>query len=276
LEDYKKGEKNYNGMGDLAVFVQKVIGNNDLAKDIAGDYINHLSKEQLLTPKNILLVLDVAGNRKLADSLAKAYKGSYLDNLGEAALCTKGNLDFIGRFGELINSKDKFFHVCYYQPDKVDEIMNFKGWAAFQIGETIKREEINDKVLKDGKPVYKDPDWNKITATIGEKYTKVDPKRLVLDYQIIYYRYYDENWEKWAEYKSRKINAYPPKPGAGENYFELNVFGAWEAFLHCNDEKVLTKALDWSELSIKLDEPDPNFNCLDTRGNLLYKLGRIK
>src|SRR5258708_28905086 len=154
--------------------------------------------------------------------------------------------------------------------------MNIKGWADFQIGETIKREEINDKVLKDGKPVYKDPDWNKITATIGEKYTKVDPKRLVLDYQIIYYRYYDENWEKWAEYKSRKINAYPPKPGAGENYFELNVFGAWEAFLHCNDEKVLTKALDWSELSIKLDEPDPNFNCLDTRTNLLYKLERIK
>ncbi len=274
VEDYKKGKKKYERLRDLSVYV-KAMGDEKLARQMAEDYINNTGRKQLLTKDNILLVLEISGNRKLADSLAKEYKSSYLDSLSEEELCTKDNLYFIGRFYQLINSKDKFFYLCYSQPERVDQVMP-KGWANNIVNLTIAREEMNNKLLKNDKPVFKNPDWNKISTTIKKKYSKVDVKRLVLDYQIIYYRHNDENWAKWAEYKSEKINAYPPKPGAGENYFELNVFGAWDAFLHCNNEKVLTKALDWSELSIKLDEPDPNFNCLDTRANLLYKSGRVK
>ncbi len=51
----------------------------------------------------------------------------------------------------------------------------------------------------------------------------------------------------------------------------------------------LTKALEWSDLSIKLDREDPekpksegeslenvNLQLVDTKANLLYKLGRVQ
>ena len=51
---------------------------------------------------------------------------------------------------------------------------------------------------------------------------------------------------------------------------------AWDVFLHCSDRKIISKALAWSELSIKLEEPDPNVQYLDTKANLLYRLGRVQ
>jgi tetratricopeptide (TPR) repeat protein len=58
----------------------------------------------------------------------------------------------------------------------------------------------------------------------------------------------------------------------GANYLNDR---AWPIFLYSNSRKELLKALSWSEISIRLDSTYYNAPAnMDTRANLLYKLGR--
>lgn len=271
LDDYKKGKKNYEDMDELAVFVQKIIGDNELAKQVAEDYIKQQQRQQLLSLDKIRFVRDVAKNRKLANELAKEYGESYLDKLSEDELSKKEVFFFFNEFSHLITSKSKYFQLCYRKPQRIDSI--FKGASANFVRNTIYREEITPILFKDDKPVFKNPDWNKISETIRQKYPEVDEKVLVLNYQVSYYRKIND-WRQWANYMDQKFKA---NPGVKPNnaFWDLNL-PAWDVFLYCNDEKVLTKALEWVDLAIKIEEAKPNTQCLDTRANLLYKLGRVK
>jgi hypothetical protein len=47
---------------------------------------------------------------------------------------------------------------------------------------------------------------------------------------------------------------------------------AWELFQSCSDATILTKAVDYSTMSIN---KSPEWGYYDTRANLLYKLGRL-
>jgi len=238
LADYNAGKKDYSNMGALAIFVKQVV--EDKGK---------------------------------ADSIAKDYK-RVLDKRSVPAVYTKENLDFINEFRYLMSSKDPFFALCYKQPRSADSIVEHEGWANAQVRQTVMREEIEHKVLKDEKPLNTLPDWDKIKATINEKYTGLDAKKMVLDYQILYYDRWNKDWEKWAFYLDQRIKEYPPEPGR-QSFMELNM-NAWNTFLHCDNEKVLAKALEWSDLSIKGNKPQDVLQQLDTRANLLYKLGKVK
>jgi hypothetical protein len=90
------------------------------------------------------------------------------------------------------------------------------------------------------------------------------------------------NCPEFTRLFENEMKEHPPQAG-GKNFAEavggpfddgwqLNV-GAWQAFLGCSDKSSLSKALAWSELSIKL-APGANVQYFDTKANLLYKMGR--
>jgi thioredoxin-related protein len=239
ISRYKAGERNYEVMGKLALFTKKVIE-----------------------------------DKKLADSIAKDYKANYLDKKGIEELCTSDNLDFIGEFYNIINSNDSFFWVCYHEPKKVDSIKHYEGWAAFQVRQTVRREQIDDKILVDRLPKFKHPHWKEIENEIKRMYPQLDVTNLVLTYQVGYYRSIGLNWKLWAKYKNELRKRYPARPPYGLGiYVDLNVYGAWDAFLHCSDRKVLAEGVRWIDLALRLD-PENKSAYLDTKANLLYKLGR--
>lgn len=90
------------------------------------------------------------------------------------------------------------------------------------------------------------------------------------------------NCPEFARLFDKEIKEHPPQAGGktfseavGGNFDDswgLNV-GAWQAFLRCSDKSTLSKAVEWSELSIKL-APGANVQYFDTKANLLYKMGR--
>ena len=91
----------------------------------------------------------------------------------------------------------------------------------------------------------------------------------------------DKRWKEYAELRDRKIVEQPPQLGLNpldaNSVWALNS-DAWEVFLNCQDPDVLKKALAWVELAIRLESPKPTpgmyVQFLDTRANLLYKLGQ--
>lgn len=246
-ESYKKGRKDYQTLGDLAMFTKRLIGDETVAKTMAQDY-----------------------------------KQNYLDKLKSAVLFTKQHLDFITEFPELVTSNDKFFGLSYREPRRFDSIKgDLEGIATWLVNLTIVREEITNKVLKNGIAFEKMPDWDQLQSNIEKKYSALDAQKIVLSYKITYYRDFYKDWVLWAKYKDEMINTYPPKPPYGiEVYTEINGHGgAWHAFLYCTDQTVLEKALEWVDLALKLDGGEEEYKkaaYLDTKANILYKLGQRK
>jgi thioredoxin-related protein len=272
LEDYKNGKKKYADLKKLALFAKKIVKDDSLARQIANDYILHLDGDKMLTKENILFILNMCKNRRLADSLARCYKVSYLDKLTEEEVCTKDNVMFVISFRKLVTDNDNIFKVCYYQPAKVNKIMGGEIWGRSIVDAVIVREELERKLIRNEKPIYKNPPWRKILSDMSLKFGLIDVKRLLLEYQLSYYRNYDLNWKVGARLKKKEIKKYPPKAGGLEVYEELNMY-AWDIFLYCDNVHVLNDAIKWTDMAITLDKKY-KWAYFDTKANLLYKLGK--
>ena len=218
------------------------------------------------------------GDKELANVIISDYKSNYLEKLNETELLTRENLLFILEHPNIISSKDKFFNLFYHHGNKIDTIIGDKGISDGMVRYIIIKEEIEDKLWKDGQPITKKPDWEKINANIRNKYNASYAESLVPDVKFRFYQRIGD-WKEFARLKNDKIKKNPPKPGEGmdSDAWRLNS-DAWNVFLRCNDKEVLSSALQWSELAIKLDASNdpPNVQYYDTKANLLYKLGRVE
>lgn len=280
LERYKAGQKDYATLKDLAVFVVNILNNRTLAKQIANDYVNHSDHKALVNISSIYFVRDVAKDYKKSVDLAIEFK-EYLLSIGTESLATDSTLRFISNYLRIVRTNDRIFDFLKNDSVNIDSIMRYKGWTRALIGRIITNEELYSKLVQDSKPVLLvEPEWNEFKAVIASKYPFINANKLVLDFQIDYYRFVKLDWKKWAKYKDIRIREYPPDKSdwiAISN--ELNEGGAWDAFLQCNDKDVLRKTLEWIDLAIKLSkEANPRgyqMFYLDTKANVLYKIGRV-
>ena len=242
LDAYRSGVKDYANMGRLALFVKQIIRNSNLA-----------------------------------DSIAIDYKVHFLDKLSKSQICNREYFEFLDQFPLCVTSSDAFFDLCYNQAELVDSIEGRKGWAKYQVERTVIRERLVTPFVLNGRPIVKKPKWKDVEHNIKGEYPKIAAELLVLQFQIKYYRSIDQDWKTWCKYMERKLEADPPdSSGLASNwpvFVQLNL-PAWDVFEHCDNRKVLKVALKWSELSIRLNSLNPDVQCLDTRANLLYKLGR--
>lgn len=226
------------------------------------------------------------GDKELAKVIVSDYKSNYLEKLNEKELFTNENLLFVLQHPNIVSSTDKFFNLFYHHGNKIDTIIGDKGISDRMVKYTITKEEIEDKLWKDDQPITKKPDWEKIVANIRKKYNASYAESIVPDAKLRFYQRIGD-WKEFARLRNDKIRKDPPKPG---NEFPNDAWNlnsdAWDVFLHCSDKEVLSSALQWSELAIKLDldasnadpkvQLDPNVQLYDTKANLLYKLGRVK
>lgn len=221
------------------------------------------------------------GHKELADSLARSYKSEYLNKLDDASLFTKINIQFVAQdFVFLIyeeGSKGRFFDFFYHHPEKVDSLF-FNGFADFYVKHIIATEELSDKLFLKSKAITETPDWESLKQNIAIKYKNDYAQKLIEEYQPFFYQKIG-NWQKWADLFEEKIKKYPPQKGAknfgGFGDDRILNDNAWTLFQNCNDRTVLSQALKWSELAIKLKGSDRGIDgYLDTKANLLYKLGK--
>jgi thioredoxin-related protein len=223
-----------------------------------------------------LFTRDLIGNKEMAETMAKDYKTNYLDKIQNIEFLSVSDFEFLKNYHYLINSKDKFFKMAYEKPELFDSLMSFRGAAERTVNSTIQREELSAKILKKVRAKQKLPQWKKLESKITKKYSRIDARLLVLNYKIYFYRRIKLDWKVWAKYKDEKIKLYPlKKPYGFSVYTEINGYGgAWDVFLNCTDTAILNKAIEWADLAISLEGRIAAY--LDTKANLLYKLGRIQ
>ena len=263
------GFKDVNSFTAIAKFSADPNGAAKIKEQLA-DY-NKGKKDYAHLPTLARTLREVYNDPKLSVEIASDYKQHYLDRLPLSEFLTVEHIQFIIEYGsELLNVKDRLFNAAYYQPAMVDSLIGEGSAQRLVIG-AIYKDEIDAKLYKDGKPISNAPKWNEIYTNLYSEYHKLNADELIMNAKVNFYRKV-ENWGLYTKFKSTYIKKYPPKKEGMAVFFELNS-AAWDTFLNCDDKEYLERALQWSNLAIQLED---NIQYLDTKANILYKLGKKK
>lgn len=208
--------------------------------------------------------------------VANTYVHDYLGKLNDSAFCTKNNFDFILTYDrDIISSKDRAFDWYYNHPKVVDSIMKNEGYAKSIADFIISREEITPyiDVAKVNNSIS--PDWQKIEATIKEKFGADYAIRNIIAGKIKWASYKND-WEGWGRNWIKMIEQSGYLNNIEKNQTLLNNL-AYQIFQKCNDKENLKNALKLVEKILGISKDWDNHKLgtvIDTQANLLYKLGQ--
>lgn len=208
---------------------------------------------------------------RTADSAARIYKEKYLDLISdEKELLSNEHTLFIKTFPEIINSKDRYFHLFFTQQAYMDSVFTYPGISKTVVYRTILREEVKSKIQRIDDHKYNVPDWDSLKKTITTKYTKHLADTIIINSMISWYLA-SKDWPKSIDLYVKKNERYGIQTdglsGVSLNNIVFNLI-----FKKCEDVSVLNKAISWMELLISVSPQD--YQYLDTYANLLYKVGR--
>jgi thioredoxin-related protein len=204
----------------------------------------------------------------LANEIAKKYMHEYLDKQDESAFLEKKNIGFFWQYSKMITIHDRILKLYYEEPNKVDSIVNLKGWAKSQVDYIISKEMIQpavDNAIATGSS----PNWKKLQKNIKREFNNEFAIANILNSKIKWYEYKKD----WSEYLPSMIQKWKIYREEYSKYgwLYLNEI-AWKVCVHSNQKKYLKPALEWINIAITKDEKD-NSGMLDTKANILYKLG---
>jgi len=237
LADYRKDNMSYSLMPVLANAAQGV-GQDSLAKEVSRDYIQH-----------------------------------YLEMLPEEQLWTKANILFIVQHSDFIDLEDKIFQVYYRNRMTINSVMHDKQFSDWLINYILYRDEVMPQVNKALK-VTDEPNWHHLEMTISRNYNVLYAQKNVIQGRVEYYKA-KKRWKNYIKcfIRQQEMNGIESWQAAlGNTSFILNN-DAYEVFKYDNNKRELKKALSWVNRALAaINTPYPP--AMDTKANLLYKLGK--
>jgi thiol-disulfide isomerase/thioredoxin len=210
------------------------------------------------------------GQDSLALQIAKDYMLHYLDFLPLEQVLSKRNIEFIGEYQKAISSGDKLFHLYFLYRKKVDSIMSKPRYADGVINNVIYKEEIVPMVHQ-ALAKQEEPKWREVEKLIELKFAKEYVQYNILRGRVDFYRG-NKEWRNYAKYVVIRCN-YLGVLKFPNSYGTQLSDRAFEVFLYSNRKKELKTALLWANRAIEM-EGTPDGETLDTKANILYKLGR--
>jgi len=238
LTGYRKGGLIYTLMPVLANAARRV-GQDSLAKQVSRDYIHH-----------------------------------YLETLPEAQLWTRENILFIKQYSSFVNVNDKIFQSYYQGRVIIDSVMHDEHFSDGLINEILYRDEVRSRVDK-ALTVNAEPNWHHLGKAISKHYDEFYAKKNVLQGRVEYYKA-KQKWNKYIEYfiQEQEMNGIEARKPSKDASFDLNN-AAFEVFEYSNNRRELRKALSWINNALTMTNTSyPKAEEMDTKANLLYKLGK--
>jgi hypothetical protein len=263
-------DENIKTFTEFLSLANQALNADDQYYTVIRNYAAGFKDYSLLGP--VILHANTLKDHDTANKLAVDYKANYLNHLSDSELCRIKYFNFFSRYLKMETTSGRFFLLCLKHPDMVDK-ETYKGYGEKVVCYFINKEEIEDKIWLDKKLVNK-PDWNKLQETIASKYGFQYMQKVIPSAKLTYYKR-TKDWTSYAKEVDVELRANPPKPGEGldSDAWKLNGY-AWDVFLSCDNKSVLEKALTWSNWSMQLEYG--NIQYLDTKANLLYKLGYLE
>jgi len=209
----------------------------------------------------------------IANDIALTYIHNYLENLTDSEFLTKNNISYMGSVYEILKSSDKIFKICYAHPDKVDKIVGRNAFSQNIVDYIVEKEELLPLLETNCHP-KKIPNWSKIITEIAYKYDSTLVKRITLNAKIKFY-YALKDWKNYAKYLVLQTEN-KGLDSVTHDFWTVNNFNGivWDIFQFSKDPIELKKALLWANFNIQIAPFEMKPGLLDTKANLLYKLGK--
>jgi thioredoxin-related protein len=239
LANYRKGERNYVLMPFLTQAAENV-HNFTVAMQVAADYLHH-----------------------------------YLDKLPEEKIWTEETIKFVNQYlSDTISYGDKLFRSYYKHRDIIDSIMKSSTYVDYMINKILYRDEIKpeiDKAVKTGS----EPNWRRLEKSVAKSCNEYYAHKNALQGQIDYYKS-RKNWKSYVKYFIRQKEEEGIENWKPGGWFNSNLNdAAWEVFQYGNRRELIEKALPWVDRVLSnTPSTAPYPEAIDTRANILYKLGR--
>jgi len=212
--------------------------------------------------------------------LMRGYLHDRLDQLPDPALCEKDDFKLLGRFSDYLSSADKVFSWFIGRREEIDSIVHKKDFALTVASNVIYREVLATAIKKAQADGYA-PSWKtlegQIAGRFGEKYAAKTVPKAKMNWYL-----YKQDWENYCAAAIERIDRgnFVHTLSDPNSISVLNNF-AWGIFQHSNDKEKLKKALAWSDRVVAAANDSVTYpdglhsgDFMDTKANLLYKLGR--
>jgi thioredoxin-related protein len=260
---------------ELAVYANK-IGNKKLSKKLADLYLVNIDKS---SPSKELIEFtrNIAKNYRLADSLSLIYKRTVFDTLSDRSLLQAEILNFAYYYLlKFCTPSDKLFQISYNNPTKINSVALNEPWLAQNIVYSVIYKTITESLKANAGP----PDWDTLLLMLKDRFPKVNGDSIISDYKVGYY-YQKKDWSNYTSSIIKRVKKYGEFGMDGGENADLNFNNlAWELFQHSNDASELQIALQWSDKAVNLQKKTLKRidlgNFMDTKANILYKLGHKK
>lgn len=230
-----------------------------------------LSKEQIAKLPSLASQM---GDDEAGLEIAKNYMHQYLDKLDEDDFLKKENLMFIHTNAPMITTKDRVFKLYEKATFKVDTIMGIPNYSVSMASLVISNELIKpyyDAAIRNNN---KEIDWDKIETGIRKKYRFGYAEENLLTYKVNWYKR-KKDWKQYSKYLVDLVDAGVQKTKSEMSAIFFLNNNAYEIFKYSSDKRELEHAITWIDLALPL-APTYAAGMLDTKANLLYKLGRVE
>jgi hypothetical protein len=218
--------------------------------------------------------LNDAKENVIALELARQYMKNYLEGLPEARFSVKENLQLMWDFQQMSKTEDRIYKLLCEKPKIINNTYDNAELADMWIGNILNMEYVFP-VLKSAQQTKKEPDWKSLSVSLVKKAEGKHAENILVDAKHIWYCTI-KDWDKACDYEIIKFQRRDLKKLPEDQVCpELNTI-AWKVFLYSFNKKQLEQGLSWIDEAIVLDEnkQKPSAMRMDTKANLLYKLGR--
>jgi thioredoxin-related protein len=221
--------------------------------------------------------LNEGGDNAIALELARPYMKNYLEGLPEAKFAAKENLQFMWDFQQMSNTEDRIYKLLYEKPRIVNTIYDNPALADLWIESLFKIQYLIPAANGNAIKSKTEPNWKVINAAIVKK---IDAKRaaeILVDFKHLWYCAI-KDWDKACDFEIMRFQRKDLKKLPEDQFCnELNGI-SWTLFVYCFNKKQLEQGLAWINEAVALDERNhkPDAARIDTKANLLYKLGKTE
>ncbi|WP_448698151.1 thioredoxin family protein [Mucilaginibacter sp. AW1-3] len=253
------------------------------AKDPAKQYYPQLKKYQegKLGPAEIPAFAQMARRFDKASypKIIQEYIENYLDKLPENEFFKQENLDQLSKFRVGLQTADLSFKRLFGQSANADKIMKEKGFAFSIVNDVIYAEQITPEV-KTAKTAQTAPDWEVLKKRLADKYGMIHGAEAVARAKLHWYEEAKDSLRTCAAAIERvELNFADSATTGAYNENQLNQY-AWNVFQMSKDPAQLQSAVTWADIVLSEMDDTSLYDgvckgmVLDTKANLLYKLGK--
>ncbi len=220
--------------------------------------------------------LEAKGESKMAISVAKYFIKNYLEKLPETEFLKSKVISFITHFPQILSTSDRMFVIVRKQPFLVDSILNFPGYS-LNLAISIVHNEIVEPFYATARKSSFNISWHELDNLIKRKVDSALAEEVLLRAKMLWYGQ-KKDWKLYAEFlfqlsKKQFSRRFASADHAAYYYNEV----AWTLFQYSFNKAHLEQALIWIDMALTSYTErgaSPGSALVDTKANILYKLGR--